>query len=110
MSMVNVLSPYPLFRIGWRVEEGIHLMHSKTDDVRPNGKPARSLDAFDRRILNALTGDARLTYAEIGQIVGLSAPAVHERVKRLKASGVLEGTTTRVDAASVGKPFLAFVH
>lgn len=85
-------------------------MHSKTDDVRPNGKPARSLDAFDRRILGALTGDARLTYAEIGQIVGLSAPAVHERVKRLKTSGVLEGTTTRIDAASVGKPFLAFVH
>jgi Lrp/AsnC family transcriptional regulator, leucine-responsive regulatory protein len=85
-------------------------MDSKTDDVRPNGKPARSLDEFDRRILGALTRDARLTYAEIGQIAGLSAPAVHERVKRLKASGVLEGTTTRIDAASVGKPFLAFVH
>jgi DNA-binding Lrp family transcriptional regulator len=85
-------------------------MNSKTDDIRPNDKPARSLDEFDRRILGALTGDARLTYAEIGQVAGLSAPAVHERVKRLKASGVLEGTTTRIDAASVGKPFLAFVH
>ena len=85
-------------------------MKSKTDDVQPNGRPARSVDEFDRRILSALTGDARLTYAEIGQIAGLSAPAVHERVKRLKASGVLEGTTTRIDAASVGKPFLAFVH
>ncbi|MGE0426023.1 MAG: Lrp/AsnC family transcriptional regulator [Reyranellaceae bacterium] len=85
-------------------------MDSKTDDVRPNGKPARTLDDFDRRILGALTDDARLTYAEIGQIAGLSAPAVHERVKRLKASGVLEGTTTRIDAAAVGKPFLAFVH
>jgi Lrp/AsnC family leucine-responsive transcriptional regulator len=94
----------------WKAEEGICLMASKTDDVRPNGKPARSLDDFDRRILGALTGDARLTYAEIGQIAGLSAPAVHERVKRLKASGVLAGTTTRIDAASVGKPFLAFVH
>lgn len=85
-------------------------MESKTDNIQPNGRPARSLDEFDRRILSALTGDARLTYAEIGQIAGLSAPAVHERVKRLKASGVLEGTTTRIDAASVGKPFLAFVH
>lgn len=85
-------------------------MDSKTDDIRPNGRPARALDDFDRRILGALTDDARLTYAEIGQIAGLSAPAVHERVKRLRATGVLEGTTTRIDAASVGKPFLAFVH
>ena len=35
---------------------------------------------------------------------------MHERVRRLKASGVLAGTTTCIDAASVGKPFLAFVH
>jgi len=85
-------------------------MDSKTDDVQPNGKRARAVDDFDRKILGALTGDARLTYAEIGQIAGLSAPAVHERVKRLKASGVLAGTTTRIDGAAVGKPFLAFVH
>lgn len=85
-------------------------MDSKSEDIRPNGKPVRSVDDFDRRILGALTGDARLTYAEIGQIAGLSAPAVHERVRRLKASGVLAGTTIRIDAASVGKPFLAFVH
>ncbi|MGD9886086.1 MAG: Lrp/AsnC family transcriptional regulator [Reyranella sp.] len=85
-------------------------MKPKTDDLQPNARSARSVDEFDRRILGALTAEARLTYAEIGQVAGLSPPAVHERVKRLKASGVLEGTTTRIDAAAVGKPFLAFVH
>ena len=85
-------------------------MDSKPEDVRPNGKQARSVDDFDRKILGALTDDARLTYAEVGRIAGLSAPAVHERVRRLKASGVLAGTTACIEPASVGKPFLAFVH
>jgi DNA-binding Lrp family transcriptional regulator len=85
-------------------------MDGKTEDFQPNGRAARSLDAFDRKILGALSGDARLTYAQIGEAAGLSAPAVHERVKRLKASGVLAGTSARIDGAAVGKPFLAFVH
>jgi DNA-binding Lrp family transcriptional regulator len=82
----------------------------KTQDVRPTERPGRALDGFDRKILGALAADARLTYAEVGQRVGLSAPAVHERVKRLKASGVLARTTVQLDPAAVGKPLLAFVH
>jgi DNA-binding Lrp family transcriptional regulator len=78
-------------------------MDGETEDLPPNDRPARPLDLFDRRILGALVQDARLSYAEIGQAAGLSAPAVHERVKRLRASGALDG-------AAVGKPFLAFVH
>lgn len=85
-------------------------MNEETDDIPRNEKPVRPIDAFDRRILAALTNDARLTYAEIGQLAGLSAPAVHERVKRLKASGALAGITTRINGAAVGKPLLAFVH
>lgn len=85
-------------------------MNSETYDLQPNDKAARPIDGFDRKILSALTGDARLTYAEIGQAVGLSAPAVHERVKRLKASGVLKALKASIDGPSVGKPFLAFVH
>lgn len=85
-------------------------MKRDAENVQPKERPARQLDGFDRKILAALTDDARLPYAEIGQIAGLSAPAVHERVKRLRASGVLSGTTTRIDGAAIGKPFLAFVH
>jgi len=85
-------------------------MIEETDGVRTKGRAAPSLDGFDRKILAALVTDARLSYAEIGRIAGLSPPAVHERVKRLRASGVIKATQASVDGASVGKPFLAFIH
>ncbi|MFQ6550037.1 Lrp/AsnC family transcriptional regulator [Aestuariibius sp. 2305UL40-4] len=81
-----------------------------TDTIRQNAGPARPIDPTDRRILAALTTRADLSYAELGQEVGLSAPAVHERVKRLKASGVIEATVARIDGAAIGKPLLAFIH
>ncbi|KIC11413.1 AsnC family transcriptional regulator [Leisingera sp. ANG-M1] len=82
----------------------------ETDEVRKSGASARVLDALDRRILGALSSDATLSYAAIGREVGLSAPAVHERVKRLRASGAIEATVARLDGAAVGKPLLAFIH
>lgn len=85
-------------------------MNKETDDLQPKGQAARLLDAFDRRILGALIDDARKSYAEIGQAVGLSAPAVHERVKRLRASGALKGMRAELDGEAIGKPLLAFVH
>lgn len=85
-------------------------MTAETEELQAPGRPPRPLDGFDRRILSALVLDARQSYAEIAQSVGLSAPAVHERVKRLRASGVLKGIHAALDAGAVGKPFLAFVH
>jgi len=82
----------------------------KTDPVRPAQRAGRSLDAFDRKILGALAADADLGYAELGQKVGLSAPAVHDRVKKLRASGCLRRTVALLDGPAVGKPLLAFVH
>lgn len=82
---------------------------SETEDVRLKDRRHRAIDTFDRRILAELTTDARQSYARIGEVVGLSAPAVHERVKRLKASGVVT-MTTATNGSAVGKPFLAFVH
>jgi len=67
------------------------------------------LDEFDRKILGALVENGRATYAEIGNRVGLSAPAVHERVKRLRQSA-LKGIGARLDGPICGKSFLAFVH
>jgi Lrp/AsnC family transcriptional regulator, leucine-responsive regulatory protein len=81
-----------------------------TDPVRPSPPAGRPLDAFDRRILGALASDADVSYAELGQMVGLSAPAVHDRVKKLRASGCLRRTVGLLDGPAVGKPFLAFVH
>lgn len=85
-------------------------MNNKTKDIQQNVKPARPLDDFDRRILSALSANGRQTYAVIGKTVNLSAPAVHERVKRMTKSGVISGISARIDGPSCGKPFLSFVH
>ena len=86
------------------------LNSEKTDTVRRRSDRVRPPDPIDRRILSALTDDAERSYAELGMLVGLSAPAVHERVKRLKAQGILLGTVARVTPAATGKPLLTFVH
>lgn len=85
-------------------------MVGKTDESRRNQSAKRPLDAFDRKILSALTRDARQTNAEIGESVGLSPPAVFERIKRLRGSGVISSTAARLNGAAVGKPMLTFVH
>lgn len=85
-------------------------MSVNTNIVSQKVKSTRPLDDFDRKILSALTKDARLSYAEIGKHVALSAPAVHERVKRLIASGTIKHMAAQLDGPSIGKPFLAFVH
>lgn len=68
------------------------------------------MDDVDQRIITALMADARTTYAEIGQAVSLSAPAVKRRVDRMRAAGVIKGFTTIVDPASVGWRTEAFVE
>lgn len=82
----------------------------ETEAVRKQSYAGRPLDAFDRRILGALARNADISYAELGEMVGLSAPAVHDRVKKLRASGCLRRTVALIDGAAVGKPLLAFVH
>jgi len=71
---------------------------------------SRPLDAIDRKLLAALTENAERSYADLGRIVGLSAPAVHERVKRYKTSGRIARVAALLDPAQTGKGFLAFVH
>jgi Lrp/AsnC family transcriptional regulator, leucine-responsive regulatory protein len=85
-------------------------MEPKADGIRPNRSLARGLDDFDRKLLGILVDDATVSYAELGERVGLSAPAVHERVKRLRRSGAIRRTAALIDPVAVGKPLLAFVH
>ncbi|MEO1292951.1 MAG: Lrp/AsnC family transcriptional regulator, partial [Pseudomonadota bacterium] len=79
-------------------------------NIQSGERQTVELDDFDRKILGELVEDAGLSYAELGARVGLSAPAVHERVKRLKSKGVIERTSARVVGDRIGKPMLAFVH
>ena len=73
-------------------------------------RDAKPLDEIDRKLLGLLTQDAEQSYASLGDKVGLSAPAVHERVKRYKASGRIKSVVASLDPKMTGKPFLAFIH
>jgi DNA-binding Lrp family transcriptional regulator len=68
------------------------------------------LDALDERIITLLRKDARSSYAEIGNQVGLSAPAVKRRVDRLRATGAIRGFTALVDPAALGWTTEAYVE
>jgi Lrp/AsnC family leucine-responsive transcriptional regulator len=68
-----------------------------------------SLDELDLTILDALQRNARSTFAELGTIVGLRAPAVHDRVKRLEQRGYIRGYGAKLDALRLGLQLTAFV-
>ncbi|UJA21793.1 Lrp/AsnC family transcriptional regulator [Thermoleophilia bacterium SCSIO 60948] len=68
------------------------------------------VDAVDRRILALLVEDGRRTFGDVGERVGLSAPAVKRRVDRLRATGALEGFTAVVDHAAMGASTEALVE
>jgi len=80
------------------------------------GEPRRSsvdrvhLDDIDREILDLMQRDSRTSRAEVGRAVGLSAAAVHERIKKLERSGVVAGYTVTLDAELAGCDLLAFVE
>ena len=67
-------------------------------------------DVIDRQIVACLIENGRASFAEIGNRVGLSAPAVKRRVDRLLGSGVLRGFTAVVDEAAAGATTEAFVE
>jgi Lrp/AsnC family leucine-responsive transcriptional regulator len=70
----------------------------------------RALDRTDRRILQLVQRDASLAQSEIAKQVGLSTAAVHERVKKLEAAGVIRRWTAVVNPAAVGAEVCAFVE
>lgn len=70
---------------------------------------ASTLDPISRRILALLAADGRASYQAIADEVGLSRPAVMERVKRLEEGGYILGYTARLDRAKLGYPVTAFV-
>jgi Lrp/AsnC family leucine-responsive transcriptional regulator len=67
------------------------------------------LDAIDRRILRLLSADGRSSYQAIADEVGLSRPAVMERVKRLEESGYITGYGAHLNRVKLGYPVTAFV-
>lgn len=70
----------------------------------------KSLDGIDRQIIAALDADGRATLAELGGMVGLSGPAVGERIRRLRDDGVIKNFTVRIDPAALGYSLEAIVR
>ncbi len=68
------------------------------------------MDAIDRKILRLLAADARSSYQAIADEVGLSRPAVMERVKRLEEARYVRGYRVELDRGRVGFPVTAFVN
>jgi Lrp/AsnC family transcriptional regulator, leucine-responsive regulatory protein len=70
----------------------------------PNGHNADDalIDTVNLRLLDELQADARVTLAELGRRVGLSAPAVGERLQRLRDGGVITAYRTEVDPRALG--------
>ena len=68
------------------------------------------LDDVNRQVLRELQTDGRIGMAELGRRIGMSAPAVAERVQRLERAGVIAGYHAEIDPARVGYPVAAVVR
>lgn len=68
------------------------------------------LDAVNMRILEELQRDPRLTMSELGRRIGMSSPAVTERVHRLEEAGVIRGYRLDLDPAALGLSITAYVR
>lgn len=67
------------------------------------------LDATDRKLLDLLRLNARLSYAELARKIGLSAPAVHERVGKLESTGIIRGYRADVEPEAIGLGVTALI-
>jgi Lrp/AsnC family leucine-responsive transcriptional regulator len=68
-----------------------------------------TLDRVDRALLDALRANGRASYAELARLVGLSAPSVQDRVRRLEERGYIAGWTAVVPPAALGLGVTALV-
>jgi Lrp/AsnC family leucine-responsive transcriptional regulator len=84
-------------------------------DQRPNSAaastaPSPLLDDVNRRLLTELNADPRISMSALGRRLGMSAPAVTERLQRLERAGVVRGYRVDVDPAALGLPVTAFAR
>jgi Lrp/AsnC family transcriptional regulator, leucine-responsive regulatory protein len=63
----------------------------------------------DRRIVELLRQDGRMSYTDLGKAMGMSTSAVHQRVRRLEERGVIKGYAAVVDYSALNVPLTAFI-
>ena len=75
-----------------------------------NFQVEKILDRIGRKLLRALQENARLSYSELGRQLGLSAPAVAGRVRKMEEAGLITGYHAEVNPAQLGYGVLAFIR
>ena len=86
----------------------VRLIQKSNGDCAMESK--EPLDEIGIILLEALQQDARLSYADLGRRVGLSPPAVTERIRRLEISGVITGYRAQVNRSKLGYSLTAFIR
>ena len=74
-----------------------------------SGVTLSDVESTDRRILELLAADGRMSFTDLGKATGLSTSAVHQRVKRLEQRGLITGYGATVNYAEIGLPLTAFI-
>ncbi|MFB0994707.1 MAG: Lrp/AsnC family transcriptional regulator, partial [Paracoccaceae bacterium] len=69
-----------------------------------------NIDATDKKILNILQANARVTNSELSELVHLSPSACHRRVQRLEEEGVISSFVALLDARKMGRPTVVYVE
>jgi Lrp/AsnC family leucine-responsive transcriptional regulator len=67
------------------------------------------MEELDRRIVELLSEEGRMSFTDLGKATGLSTSAVHQRVRRLEERGVIRGYRAVVDHNALGMPLIAFI-
>jgi Lrp/AsnC family leucine-responsive transcriptional regulator len=70
----------------------------------------KTIDEMDRRLIEALRHNARMSLKELAEQAGLSSPSAAERIRRLQERGVIRGFTVEIDPAALGFPLQAIVR
>jgi Lrp/AsnC family leucine-responsive transcriptional regulator len=75
----------------------------------PRATRVNTVEDVDRRIVELLSEDGRISYTDLGKALGMSTSAVHQRVRRLEQRGIVTGYTAKVDHRALGRELTAFM-
>ena len=85
--------------------KALHLLYHRNE-----GETVFHLDDINRDLLDLLQLDGRMSYKDLGEQIGLTAPAVAERVRKLEEAGVIKGYRAVVDYEVLGFPILCVIR
>ena len=98
-------------KLKWQIIGRSILLPMNSKPIEENAlNRSGALDSKDIEILEALQSNARMPLSELGRAIGLSQPAMSERVKRLEEIGVIQGYGARINPRAVGLTMMAIIR